>query len=158
MSRRFFRHGELPLVLLSLVAEHPRHGYEIMSELTRLFGPRYRASPGSVYPAIDALQTEGLIDGQAEDERTVYRITARGERALEERGELLAALELRVGVRLAEGDSLELQLTRFKARLLPLTGRVDAEAAAAILDEAAREIESLKSNRSPKRNQKRQHA
>ena len=37
MSRRFFRHGELPLVLLALLAERPKHGYEIMADLTRLF-------------------------------------------------------------------------------------------------------------------------
>lgn len=156
MSRRFFRHGELPLVLLALVAESPRHGYEIMSELTRLFGPRYRASPGSVYPAIEALQTEGLIEGRAEDGRTVYRITSQGERAIDDRAELLAALELRVGVRLAESDSLETLLTRFKARLAPLTGRLDPNAAAVILEQAASDIELL----SPisKRNQGRQHA
>ncbi|EUA73856.1 hypothetical protein I540_0264 [Mycobacteroides abscessus subsp. bolletii 1513] len=36
---RFFRHGELPLVLLALLAQRPMHGYELMSELSRLFGP-----------------------------------------------------------------------------------------------------------------------
>lgn len=158
MSRRFFKHGELPLVLIALVANSPRHGYEIMSELTRLFGPRYRASPGSVYPAIEALQVEGLIEGRADDERTVYSITSRGSRALEDRSEMLAALELRVGVRLGEGETLESELTRFKARLAPLSGRVDPHAAAAILRQAADEIELLKSNRSPKKHQGRQHA
>lgn len=158
MSRRFFKHGELPLVLLALVAEHPRHGYEIMSDLTRLFGPRYRASPGSVYPAIEALQTEGLIEGRAEDERTVYSITDRGERALEDRSEMLASLELRVGVGLSESDSLETQLTRFKARLTPLSGRVDTDAAAEILEQAASEIEELKSKRTSKQPRRSQHA
>lgn len=143
MSRRFFKHGELPLVLLALVAEHPRHGYEIMSELTRLFGPRYRASPGSVYPAIDALQTEGLIMGEAEADRTVYRITSTGEAALADRAELLAAIELRLDVRLAQGDSLDALLTSFKARLAPLSGRVDPDEATAILERAATEIELL---------------
>lgn len=143
MSRRFFKHGELPLVLLALVAEHPRHGYEIMSELTRLFGPRYRASPGSVYPAIEALQTEGLIAGEAVDGRTVYRITKSGEQALDDRAEMLALVELRLNVRLADGESLESALTSFKARLAPLNGRVDPTAAAEILDRAADEIEQL---------------
>lgn len=162
MSRRFFKHGELPLLLIALVAEHPRHGYEIMSDLTRLFGPRYRASPGSVYPAIEALQTEGLIEGRAEDERTVYSITKRGKRALEDRAEMLAGLELRLGVNLSESDSLDVQLTRFKARLAPLNGRVDIDAAAEILEQAASEIEELQVKRTGKRNgkqkQRRQHA
>lgn len=148
MSRRFFRHGELPLVLLALVDRAPRHRYEIMAELTRLFGPRYRASPGSVYPAIDALENEGLLAAEPRDGKVVYRTTAAGETALRERAELLAALELRVGVRLAEEESLDALLTRFKARLAPLTGRVDPVAAAAILDHAAIDIEGLASRRS----------
>lgn len=143
MPPRFFRHGELPLVLLALLAASPRHGYELMAELTRLFGPRYRPSPGSIYPAIEALESEGLIAGEAAGDRVVYRTTPFGEEALAERAELLAALELRVGVRLARGDSLDTLLTRLKARLAPLSGRVDPAAAADILDRAAREIERL---------------
>ncbi len=154
MSRRFFKHGELPLVLLALVAEHPRHGYEIMSELTRLFGPRYRASPGSVYPAIEALQTEGLIAGEAVEDRTVYRITKSGEQALADRAEMLALIELRLQVRLADGESLDSALTSFKARLSPLNGRVDPSAAAEILDRAAAEIEQLNPSKPRKKQQR----
>lgn len=143
MSRRFFQHGELPLVLLSLVAEAPKNGYEIMSELTRLFGPQYKASPGSIYPAVEALHSEGLISGAVKDGRTIYSITSTGERALEERAEMLAALEFRLGVSLADAESLDVLLTRFKARVAPLSGRVDTEAAAQILDSAAEEIALL---------------
>ncbi len=143
-------------MLLALVAEHPRHGYEIMAELTRLFGPRYRASPGSVYPAIEALQSEGLIEGRAAGDKTVYSLTPPGEQALEDRAEMLAVLELRVGVRVGLGDSLETLLTRFKARLAPLTGHVEPSAAAVILDQAAIEIEQLEPIGNRKR--RRQHA
>jgi DNA-binding PadR family transcriptional regulator len=143
MSKRFFRHGELPLVLLALVAEHPKHGYEIMADLTRLFGPGYRASPGSVYPAIEALEAEGLIEGELQAGRKVYRSTAAGEEALQVRDELLAALELRTGIRIAPGASLEPLLARFKARVAPLSGRVDVDAVTAVLERAASEIENL---------------
>lgn len=143
MSRRFFRHGELPLVLLALLSERPRHGYEIMAALTRLFGPQYRASPGSVYPAVEALEAEGLIEGEMRDGKKVYRSSPAGEEALEARAELLAALELRTGVRLGRGDSLEPVLARFKARVAPLSGRVDVDAVTAVLDRAAAEIEKL---------------
>lgn len=158
MSRRFFRHGELPLVLLSLVANDPRHGYEIMSELTRLFGPRYKASPGSIYPAIEALQVEGLISGSEESGRIVYSITTEGLRALDDRAELLAALEYRLDVTLNESESLDVLLTRFKARLAPLSGRVDASEASQILESAATEIELLNIDTSPKTNKRRSHA
>lgn len=143
MARRFFRHGELPLVLLALLADRTMHAYEVMSELARLFGPSYRPSPGSVYPAVEALEGEGLIEGEARDGRTTYAATASGADALDERADDLAALEVRTGVRVRRSASLELPLARLKARLTPLSGRVDADAAAAILDRAAGEIESL---------------
>jgi len=143
LPRRFFRHGELPLVLLALLAERPRHGYEIMTELKRLFGPRYRPSPGSVYPAIEALHAEGLIDGQAHDGKTTYRVTAAGEQAIDARRNALAALEVRTGARFGDADSIEPLLDRFRARLAPLSGRVDPQAMAAVLQRAAADIESL---------------
>ena len=143
MPRRFFRHGELPLVLLALLAERPRHGYEIMAELKRLFGPRYRPSPGSVYPAIEALAAEGLIDGQAQEGKTTYRLTAAGEQAMHARRDALAALEVRTGARFGDADAIEPLLDRFRARLAPLSGRVDPQAIAAVLQRAAADIESL---------------
>ena len=143
MSRRFFRHGELPLVLLALLDDRPMHGYEVMSELARLFGPEYRPSPGSVYPAVEALEAEGLLDGEHHGGRTIYRTNDAGAEALTERAEALAALELRTGTRIRQAESLEPALARLAARLAPLSGRVDADAAAAILEQAAAEIESL---------------
>ncbi|MGA9874947.1 MAG: PadR family transcriptional regulator [Solirubrobacteraceae bacterium] len=143
MPRRFFRHGELPLVLLALLAERPRHGYEIMGELTRLFGPRYRPSPGSVYPAVEALKAEGLIEGELGEGKTTYRTTTAGEQALAARSDGLAALELRTGTRLGAGDSIEAAFASFKARLAPLSGRVDPQAVMVVLERAAGEIESL---------------
>lgn len=142
MPRRYFRHGELPLVVLALLADEPRHGYEVMSELTRLF-PDYSASPGSVYPAIDALHAEGLLVGVARDGRTTYRTTAEGDDALSARAELLGALEHRTGARLPHGDSLASVLARFKARLMPLSGRVDPAAVEDALERAAADIEKL---------------
>jgi DNA-binding PadR family transcriptional regulator len=130
-------------VLLALAAEQPRNGYEIMGELARLFGPRYRPSPGSIYPAIEALEAEELIAGERSDGKTTYRTTGAGDDALAARSEPLAALELRTGTRLGRGDSLEAAVARFKARLAPLSGRVDPEAVAAVLERAANEIEGL---------------
>jgi DNA-binding PadR family transcriptional regulator len=143
VSRRFFRHGELPLVLLALVSERPRHGYELMSELARLFGPAYRPSPGSVYPAVEALQAEGLIEPEAANGRVSYRASPEGVEALEERATQLAALEVRTGARVRRSDSLGPILARFQARVAPLSGRVDPQAVARVLDRTATEIESL---------------
>jgi len=119
------------------------NGYEVMGELGRLFGPRYRPSPGSIYPAVEALEAEKLIEGDEQDGRTTYGITSLGEKALEARADALAALELRTGARLGRADSLEPVLARFKARLMNLSGRVDPAAVAAKLDRVAAEIEAL---------------
>jgi DNA-binding PadR family transcriptional regulator len=140
-SRRFFRHGELPLVVLAMLADRPMHGYELMSELSRLFGPRYRPSPGSVYPALEALEAERLLEGETEAGRNTYRVTEAGLEALERRIDDLAALELRTGVRVRPAESLDSVLARFRARLSPLSGRVDVAAMEPVLDRAAAEIE-----------------
>jgi DNA-binding PadR family transcriptional regulator len=141
MSRRFFRHGELPLVVLAMLAERPMHGYELMSELSRLFGPRYRPSPGSVYPALEALEAEQLLSGEADSGRTTYRTTTDGAKALETRADDLAALEFRTGVCVQGAESLDTALARFKARLSPLSGRVDLTTVELILERAATDIE-----------------
>jgi DNA-binding PadR family transcriptional regulator len=142
MSKRFFKHGELPLVLLALLADRPMHGYELLSALRRLFGPRYRPSPGSVYPALEALEVEGLLEGEAGGGRTVFRATPAGTDALAERTDRLAEVELRTGIHLRGSESIDAVLARFKTRLAPLAGRLDPEAVAAALDRAAAEIEN----------------
>lgn len=115
-STRFFRHGELPLVLLAMIAEQPRHAYQLLARLERLFAPAYEPSTGSVYPAVTALVLSGLIDSRQEGRRRIYSITPKGRRTLERNGETLAAIEARTGVRLTSAE-IERVLARFAARL-----------------------------------------
>src|SRR5436309_15238978 len=70
--------GELPLVLLALIADRPQGGYELLGELERRFGPGYRPSPGSVYPALSALRAEELIEQEPGGGKASYRVTAQG--------------------------------------------------------------------------------
>ena len=140
--RRLFRHGELHLVILCLLSAQPMHGYQLLSELARLFGYRYRPSPGSVYPALDALEVEGLVTGAESGGRTTFEVTSAGAEALAARADALAALELRTGVRISQTESLESAIADFKARLTPISGRVEFATVAAALDRAAAEIES----------------
>jgi DNA-binding PadR family transcriptional regulator len=58
---RFFGPGEVRLALLSLVAEAPSHGYELMKKLEERSAGVYRASAGTVYPTLQQLEDEGLI-------------------------------------------------------------------------------------------------
>ena len=142
MSRRFFRHGELHLVILGLLADRPMYGYQLLSDLSRLFRSGYRHSPGSVYPALDALEAEGLVEGEESGTRTTFRVTAAGAEALAERADALAALEHWTGVQIRSAESLESAMAGLKARLAPISGQIDFATVASVLDRAAAEIES----------------
>lgn len=148
MARRFFRHGELPLVLLALVAERPMHGYDLMAELARLFAPYYRPSPGSVYPAVEALEAEGLIVPTINsDVPRVYRLTSLGQQALDKRRNALAALELRTGVRVGERDTIDAVLDRFASRVRSLAGQVGPDVLERTLDRVLDDIKKTVVNK-----------
>ena len=141
--RNFFLHGELPLVLLTLVARTPMHGYELMQELARLLAPAYEPSPGSVYPALAALVAEGLVDADpSESRRRSYRITSRGRAVLVERRSAVRSFEVRTGVRL-EADDVRSTIERFVERIAPLEERLEPTRVDAVLERAARELERL---------------
>jgi DNA-binding PadR family transcriptional regulator len=75
---RFFETGEIRLAILSLLSEGPKHGYQLMKELADRSGGVYRASAGSVYPTLQQLEDEGLIECTQEGGRRVYRLTEAG--------------------------------------------------------------------------------
>jgi DNA-binding PadR family transcriptional regulator len=81
---RFFELGEVRLAILSLLSEGPKHGYQLMKELQERSGGLYRASAGSVYPTLQQLEDEGLIEAEQQEGKRVYRITEAGRRELAE--------------------------------------------------------------------------
>ena len=58
---RFFAHGDLRLVILHLIAETPRHGYELIKEIEDRVGGAYTPSPGVVYPTLTLLEELGQV-------------------------------------------------------------------------------------------------
>lgn len=88
-----FGHGALRLYLLSLLAEAPRHGYELMQALEERFGGTYSPSAGTIYPRLSKLEEEGLVTKAADGRRTTYEITDAGRAELREREGELHALE-----------------------------------------------------------------
>lgn len=142
MGKRFFRHGELHLVVLALLSRRPMHGYDLMGELGDLFGPAYRPSAGSIYPAVEGLEVEGLIRGDEASGRRVYELTPTGAEALEQRAGQLAALELRTGVRLDHGAAVDASLARFAVRVRAVAGRIHPDVLDAQLTAAAEVIEA----------------
>jgi len=79
---RFFEFGELRLALLSLLADGPKHGYQLMKELEERSGGLYRGSAGSVYPTLQQLEDELLIASDRQDGRRVYSLTPAGRKEL----------------------------------------------------------------------------
>src|SRR5260370_40350351 len=75
---RFFESGEIRLAILSLLSERPKHGYQLMKEMKDRSGGMYRASAGSVYPTLQQLEDEGLIESERENGRRVYEFTVAG--------------------------------------------------------------------------------
>jgi DNA-binding PadR family transcriptional regulator len=71
--------------LLSLLADKPMHGYDLIRELEQRSGGMWRPSPGSIYPTLQLLEDEGLVTGQEQDGKRVYSITDAGRAELEER-------------------------------------------------------------------------
>ena len=135
--------GELPLVLLALLADEPQGGYQLLDELGRRFAPGYKPSPGSVYPALTALRAENLVVQVAGKRRGVYRISAEGRRLLASKQELLAQIEARTRTVLTDTTSLQPLVARFTERVSKLNGRVDRAAVERILDTAAKAIADL---------------
>jgi DNA-binding PadR family transcriptional regulator len=76
---------------LLLLAERPRHGYQIIQEIGEWSGGLWRPSPGSVYPALQLLEDEGLVRAEQEAERRVFHLTEAGRAYVEARRKELAA-------------------------------------------------------------------
>jgi DNA-binding PadR family transcriptional regulator len=85
---RVFGHGDLKFVILSLLAEKPRHGYEIIKELEERFAGTYSPSPGTVYPTLSLLEDLGYATARTEEgNRKVFEITEEGRKYLAENRE-----------------------------------------------------------------------
>ena len=88
-----FGSGELRLVLLKLIADEPRHGYDLIRAIEELTHGDYAPSPGVVYPTLTLLGDMGLIEEQAsEGARKKFAVTDEGRKHLEENAEEVEAL------------------------------------------------------------------
>lgn len=71
--------GRLRTEILKLLAEGPKHGYELMNLITERSGGLWQPSPGSVYPTLQLLEDQGLVVGETDGDRRVYRLTEAGQ-------------------------------------------------------------------------------
>ena len=76
--------GDVRYMILDAVKETPAHGYQVIQTIKEKSGGRYQPSPGAIYPTLQMLTEEGLLEAKPEGSKTVYSITDAGREALEE--------------------------------------------------------------------------
>ncbi len=152
--RRMFDGGELRLVLLKLIADEPRHGYDLIRHIEELTGGSYAPSPGVIYPTLTMLDDMGLIEAQQSDSaKKLFAITDAGRAELEANSEIVEAALARlsaVGEETQRTDSASVRRAMGNLRqvLMNRLGDRDLESdtlhdIVALIDEAAQKIERL---------------
>jgi DNA-binding PadR family transcriptional regulator len=150
-----FESGELRLVLLKLIADEPRHGYDLIRAIEELTGGEYAPSPGVVYPTLTLLQDMGLIEEAAvEGPRKPFQVTDEGRAHLEEKSEEVDGLFDRLkehapqdshGGKATVGRGIQNLMAAVRNRVSRVGWDEDlTHEITAILDEAAQRIERLK--------------
>jgi DNA-binding PadR family transcriptional regulator len=95
---RMFGTGELRLAMLALIAEQPRHGYELIKAIEEMTGGAYAPSPGAVYPTLQLLEDEGAIEeAEAEGAKKPFAATQQGRDELDARQDEVETLMRRLG-------------------------------------------------------------
>lgn len=151
---RMFDHGDLRLVVLQLIAEKPRHGYEIIKAIEERLAGAYSPSPGVVYPTLTLLEEMGYaVPGAAEGSKKPYEITDEGRAHLEASKPAVDAILARMAeVSAAHGGGPAPQVVRamenlkLALRMKMASGPLDEERTrrlAAVLDAAATEIDQI---------------
>jgi DNA-binding PadR family transcriptional regulator len=79
------RRGDVRTAVLLLLAEEPRNGYQLMQEIEQRSDGAWRPSAGSMYPAIQQLEDEGLVRSEDDGGRTLLHLTDAGREAVEAR-------------------------------------------------------------------------
>jgi DNA-binding PadR family transcriptional regulator len=148
-----FDYGELRLVVLAMISEENRHGYELMRAIEERMGGSYSPSPGVIYPTLSWLEDMGYTQVEAEPTgRKRYSITAEGKAFLKANRPALDDVLSRIGSAGKDGrhegvpapiirgmENLKLAL-RLRFRRGPLDQSA-TESIAAALDAAARSVE-----------------
>jgi DNA-binding PadR family transcriptional regulator len=88
-ARRMLAQGDLRLVALALIADAPRHGYEIIKLLEEKTADWYSPSPGIVYPTLTYLEEAGYVTASTEGSKKLYTITDEGRSYLESNRDLV---------------------------------------------------------------------
>lgn len=152
--RRMFDNGELRLVLLKLIADEPRHGYELIKSIEELAGGGYAPSPGVVYPTLTMLGETGHVESEDDAEgRRRFSITGAGSAELVENEAQVGKLFTRLSTtgekhKRIEAMPVRRAMTNLKVALQDRLSRGEISdetllQVAALIDEAAQKVERL---------------
>jgi len=148
---RMFGHGDLKLILLALLAEQPRHGYQLIRTIEEMFGGSYAPSPGAVYPTLTMLEEMGYarVDTSEGGTKKLYIVTDEGRAYLQENRDTVDALMARMEVTARAASKYAAPMAIHEAmrtlkRALIMRGALWSEAEAkrvrAIIEKAAAQI------------------
>lgn len=150
-AARVFDQGDLRFVILKLISESPRHGYEIIKAIEDKVGGAYSPSPGVIYPTLTLLEELGYVTVEnAEGGKKLYRITDAGSAALEEKKAVVEGIFRRMADIHDRFDGPSPRIARAMQNLGSAiatrmrSGPVDAaqlDALIAAIDEAAGKVE-----------------
>jgi len=151
--RRVLDQGDLRHVMLTLIAEKPRHGYEIIKAIEESLGGAYAPSPGVVYPTLQMLEELGHVALSSEEGgKKLYALTPEGRAFLDDNADAVAATMKRMDFareRFAGGPPPQIvramENLRLALRLRLERGQIGEDRIAAIaaaIDAAAKEAES----------------
>jgi DNA-binding PadR family transcriptional regulator len=158
---RMLASGDLRLIALALIAEQPRHGYEIIKVLEDKTAGWYSPSPGIVYPTLTFLEEAGYVTAQSEGAKKLYTITEEGRAYLDENrgfvdavlerltewGEKVSRMRLRFGADESERNGLPRLVRAALDNLRVIAAErleKDADAEAKVVDVLARAAQELR--------------
>jgi DNA-binding PadR family transcriptional regulator len=155
--QQIFESGEVKYVILRLLREKPRHGYEIIKALEERMGGCYTPSPGTIYPTLQLLEDQGFVRAVESEGKRVFHITPEGEAFLDQHRDLIDDIfeRIRDTVRGFSGGQM-VALNQAFAKLAattyrqawhsgpddPMVGRI-----AEVLRQAVAEIEKLRGSK-----------
>ena len=140
---QMFESGEIKFVILRLLKEKPRHGYEIIKALEERMGGHYTPSAGTVYPTLQLLEDSGLATSELREGKRVYSITDEGRAEAERRVSEAGRLPWEQGAQDGglRGAMMQLQMA---ARQINAEGDPDhVEAAIAVVNDARKQLYRL---------------
>ena len=136
--------GEVRTAVLALLAEKPRHGYEIIREIEERSGGSWKPSAGSVYPTLQLLADEGLISAEESNGRKIYSLTEAGRAvAGDEHTSPFDSADSAHGGRYTALPKAGVELAQAAAQVNRSGSAAQVDEAVAVLDEARRRLYSI---------------